>query len=43
MLWRRHTFNRYYFPAACLGGNGQYVRGVGTPRTVGITGECKFQ
>jgi len=42
MLWSRNLFDRYYFPAAYLGGNGQYVRSVGMPRTVGITGEYKF-
>ena len=43
MLWSRNVFDRYYFPAAYLGGNGQYVRSVGMPRTVGISGEYKFQ
>jgi len=42
MLWSRNAFNRYYFPAAYLGGNGPYVRSVGMPRTVGITAEYRF-
>ena len=41
-LWSRNLFDKYYFPAAYQGGNGPWVRSVGMPRTIGITGEYKF-
>lgn len=42
MVWSRNLFNEYYFPAAFLGGNGPYVRSVGMPRTIGLTGQFNF-
>lgn len=42
MLWSRNLFNEYYYPAAYEGGNGPYVRSVGMPRTIGVTGEFRF-
>jgi iron complex outermembrane receptor protein len=41
-LWSRNLFDKYYYPAAYQGGNGPYVRSVGMPRTIGITGEYRF-
>ena len=41
-LWSRNLFDKYYYPAAYQGGNGPWVRSVGMPRTIGITGEYKF-
>ena len=41
-LWSRNVFDKYYYPAAYQGGNGPYVRSVGMPRTIGITGEYRF-
>jgi iron complex outermembrane receptor protein len=41
-LWSRNLFDKYYFPAAYQGGNGPWIRSVGMPRTVGLTGEYKF-
>jgi iron complex outermembrane receptor protein len=42
MLWSRNLFDKYYYPAAYQGGNGPWVRSVGMPRTIGITGEYRF-
>lgn len=42
MLWSRNLFDEYYYPAAYEGGNGPFVRSVGMPRTIGVTGEFKF-
>jgi iron complex outermembrane receptor protein len=41
-LWSRNLFDKYYYPAAYQGGNGPWVRSVGMPRTIGISGEYKF-
>jgi len=41
-LWARNLANRYYYPAAYQGGNGPWVRSVGMPRTIGVTGQYKF-
>jgi iron complex outermembrane receptor protein len=41
-LWSRNLLDKYYFPAAYQGGNGPWIRSVGMPRTIGITGEYKF-
>jgi iron complex outermembrane receptor protein len=41
-LWSRNLFDKYYYPAAYQGGNGPYIRSVGMPRTVGLSGEYRF-
>ncbi|WP_194215380.1 TonB-dependent receptor [Kordiimonas pumila] len=41
-LYGRNIFNKYYYPAAFVGGNGPYVRMAGMPVTYGITASFKF-
>ena len=41
-LWGRNIFDKYYYPAAFIGGNGPFVRMVGLPATYGITISYNF-
>lgn len=42
MLWGRNITDEYYYPAAYTGGNGPYVRSVGTPRSYGVSMSYNF-